>query len=135
MRVSKYEVDPNSTNGRNFNEGDIPLMRLAEVFLMRAEAKLCLGDVTGAVEDVNEIRTARQHPTLLTEADMDLDAMFDERGFELYWEMVRRTDMIRFGKFEDSWTSKTDADPFRRTFLIPQTAIDANPELLQQNPQ
>ncbi len=135
VRVSKYEVDPNSTNGRNFNEGDIPLMRLADVYLMRAEAKFRLGDVAGAVADVNTVREARQHPRLLTEADISLDALFDERGFELYWEMKRRTDMIRFGKFEDTWTSKTDTDPNRRTFLIPQTAIDANPTLLQQNPQ
>jgi len=134
-RVSKYQVDPNATNGRNFNRADISIIRLADIYLMRAEAKLRNGDAAGALADVNEVRTARNHPTLLTEADMTLDDLLDERGFELYWEFTRRTDMIRFGKYEDTWTSKTNNDPSRRTFLIPQTAIDANPELLQQNPQ
>lgn len=132
-RVSKYEVDPNATNGRNFCRVDIPIIRMGDIYLMRAEAKLRKGDAAGALEDVNEVRRARKHPRLLT--SIDLESLFDERGFELYWELVRRPDMIRFGKFEDTWTSKTDSDPFRRTFLIPQTAIDANPELLQQNPQ
>ncbi len=135
VRVSKYEFDPLATNGRNISRVDIPLLRLADVYLMRAEAKLRNGDVDGALADVNTIRTARQHPRLFTAADMTLDNLFRERGFELYYEMVRRTDMIRFGKFEDSWTSKTDNNPFRRTFFIPQSAIDANPELLQQNPE
>lgn len=132
-RVSKYEVDPNATNGRNFSRVDIPIIRMGDVYLMRAEARLRKGDSGGALADVNALRAARNHPRQLSE--IDLDILFDERGFELYWEMLRRPDMIRFGKFEDSWTSKTSSDPFRRTFLIPQTAIDANPELLQQNPQ
>lgn len=131
-RVSKYEVDPVATNGRNFSRQDIPLIRLADVYLMRAEAKLRNGDEAGALADLNTIRTARNHPNQLS--SVDLETIWLERTYELYWEMVRRTDMIRFGKFEDTWTSKTDNNPFRRTFLIPQTAIDANPELLQQNP-
>lgn len=134
VRVSKYEFDPIGTNGRNISRVDIPLLRLADVYLMRAEAKLRKGDIAGALSDVNTVRTARNHPRLLTTEEMTLENLFDERGFELYYEMVRRTDMIRFGKFEGSWTSKTDSNPFRRTYLIPQTAIDANPGLLQQNP-
>ena len=41
---------------------------------------------------------------------MSLDILLRERGFELYWEMVRRSDLIRFGKYEDAWTEKTNAD-------------------------
>ena len=52
-----------------------------------------------------------------------------ERGFEFYWEMVRRTDMIRFGKYEDAWTEKTDNDKLKRLFPIPQTAIDGASEI------
>jgi len=47
-----------------------------------------------------------------------------ERGFEFYWEHQRRTDMIRFGKYEGVWTEKTDTDVKKRLFPIPQTAID-----------
>ena len=56
---------------------------------------------------------------------MDLDLLFRERGFEFYWEMQRRTDMIRFGKYEGTWTEKDNSDVQKRIFPIPQTAIDA----------
>ncbi|MDQ2658293.1 MAG: RagB/SusD family nutrient uptake outer membrane protein, partial [Bacteroidota bacterium] len=82
-------------------------------------------DVAAALVDVNTVRasrTATTPPPPLNE--MDLDILFRERGFELYWEMLRRTDMIRFGKYEDTWTEKTNADRQRRIFPIPQTAID-----------
>ncbi len=62
--------------------------------------------------------------------------LFRERGFEFYWEMVRRTDMIRFGKYEGTWTKKSNTDVKKRLFPIPQTAIDAGfnlPGYLLQN--
>ena len=55
---------------------------------------------------------------------MNLDLLYRERGFELYWEMVRRTDMIRFGKYEGTWTEKSNSDTKKRIFPIPQNAID-----------
>jgi hypothetical protein len=67
---------------------------------------------------------------------MDLDILFRERGFELYWEGFRRTDQIRFGRYEDSWTEKTDSDVNHRLFPIPQDAIDGAsnaPGYLEQN--
>ncbi|RZJ40350.1 MAG: RagB/SusD family nutrient uptake outer membrane protein, partial [Chryseobacterium sp.] len=54
----------------------------------------------------------------------NLDLLYRERGFELYWEYSRRSDMIRFGHYEDSYTSKTNADVRKRLFPIPQSAID-----------
>jgi hypothetical protein len=66
-----------------------------------------------------------------------LDNLYRERGFELYWEMVRRTDMIRFGKYEDSWTEKNNTNKNMRLMPIPQTAIDGAsnlPGYLKQNP-
>ena len=133
VRVSKYEYDPNCTNGRNYGMVDMPILRLADVYLMRAEAKFRNSDSDGALTDMNALRTARNHPTQFTSSDMSLETIYNERGYELYWELVRRTDMIRFGKFEDSWSSKTDSDVNSRLFPIPQTAVDANPELLEQN--
>jgi len=55
---------------------------------------------------------------------IDLDIMFRERGFELYWEGFRRGDQIRFGKYEDTWTEKTNSDVNQRLFPIPQSAVD-----------
>jgi hypothetical protein len=68
-------------------------------------------------------RTARATPPPALD-EINLDLLYRERGFEFYWEMLRRTDMIRFGKYEDTWTEKTDADVKKRLFPIPQTAID-----------
>lgn len=125
-RVEKYEFSRGSVSGRNFGEHDIVILRLADVYLMRAEAKLRRSnDAAGALNDVNSIRaarTARIVPAPLT--TMDLNLLYRERGFELYWEMVRRTDMIRFGKYEGTWTEKSNSDPKKRVFPIPQTAID-----------
>jgi starch-binding outer membrane protein, SusD/RagB family len=60
--------------------------------------------------------------------------VLDERGRELYWEGHRRIDLIRFGKFNDSWDEKGEvADPNRVLFCIPQLAIDTNPNLVQNS--
>lgn len=125
-RVEKYEFSKKSVSGRNFGEADIVILRLADVYLMRAEARLRKGgDAATALADVNTVRDARTAtippPPLTT---MDLDLLFRERGFEFYWESLRRTDMIRFGKYEGTWTEKTNSDKLKRIFPIPQTAID-----------
>jgi starch-binding outer membrane protein, SusD/RagB family len=125
-RVEKYEFSKTSVSGRNFGEHDIVILRLADVYLMRAEAKLRRGDAAAsALTDVNIIRAARTATTPAQPlATIDLDLLFRERGFELYWECQRRTDMIRFGKYEGTWTEKSNADKTKRVFPIPQTAID-----------
>ncbi len=137
-RVEKYEFSRVSDTGRNKGEADISILRLADIYLMRAEAKLrkSAGDAT-ALADVNTVRAARTSTTpapALTSITLDL--LFRERGFELYWEMVRRTDMIRFGKYEGTWTEKTNTDVHKRIFPIPQTAIDGAsnlPGYMKQN--
>jgi hypothetical protein len=138
FRVSKYEFSRKSSSGRNLGDADIVILRLADVFLMRAEARLRRSnDANGALADVNTVRAARSlttpPPPLNT---MSLPLLYRERGFELYWEMVRRTDMIRFGRYEDRWTEKTSTDRTKRIFPIPQTAIDGAsniPDYLRQN--
>ncbi len=138
-RVEKYEFSKKSTSGRNFGEADISIVRLADAYLMRAEAKLRKGGgEAAALADVNTVRAARTArgtpPPALTA--MNLDLLYRERGFEFYWEMLRRSDMIRFGKYEDTWTEKTNKDPKKRIFPIPQTAIDGAsnlPGYLKQN--
>ena len=138
-RVEKYEFSKKSTSGRNFGEADISILRLADVYLMRAEAKLRKGDAVSSLADVNLVRASRTayavQPSPLNA--LTLDILFRERGFEFYWEMNRRTDMIRFGKYEGTWTEKTSTDKNKRIFPIPQTAIDGASNLegyLVQNP-
>jgi len=139
FRVLKYEFSQTSVSGRNFGAVDIPIVRLADVYLMRAEARMRKGDAAGALTDVNTVRTARTTGNLTAGSlpSVTLDLIYRERGFELYWEMLRRTDMVRFGKYEGAWTEKTDADKNKRVFPIPQTAIDGAsnlPGYLKQNP-
>jgi hypothetical protein len=138
FRVLKFEFGKKSVSGRNFGEADIPIVRLGDVYLMRAEARLRKGDAAAALTDVNAVRTSRTATGVgraLTA--VNLDQLFRERGFELYWELQRRTDMVRFGKFESAWTEKASTDKNKRVFPIPQTAIDGAsnlPGYLKQNP-
>ena len=138
-RFAKWQFSKTSDDGNNYSSVDLVLLRLADVYLMRAEAKLRMGDAAGALTDVNTVRTSRnarpdQTPAALTE--ITLPTLLRERGFEFYWEMSRRSDQIRFGTYEDSWTSKTDSDVLHRLFPIPQEAIDGasnTPGYLEQN--
>ncbi|GAB3989138.1 RagB/SusD family nutrient uptake outer membrane protein [Spirosoma daeguense] len=137
-RVEKYEFSKKSVSGRNFGEADIIILRLADVYMMRAEAKLRKSnDAASALADVNIVRAARNVTTAPPAlSSMTLDLLYRERGFEFYWEMLRRSDMIRFGKYEGAWTEKTNTDKFKRIFPIPQTAIDGAsnlPGYLKQN--
>jgi len=136
-RVEKYEFGRNSDSGRNKGDADIVILRLADIYLMHAEAKLRKGDAGTALTDINTVRASRTVSTPAPAlASMNLDLLFRERGFEFYWEMQRRTDMIRFGKYEGTWTEKNNSDVKKRLFPIPQTAIDAAsnlPDYLVQN--
>jgi hypothetical protein len=129
-RFSKYQFSRTAPpNCCSYSSVDLALIRLGEIYLMRAEAKLRNGDNAGALADVNALRRARNARPAQTPAALDridLDVLFRESGFELYWEGFRRNYQIRFGKHEDNWTGKTDSDASKRLFPIPQRAIDGS---------
>lgn len=140
FRVSKYQFSHTSPNGNNYSSVDLVLMRLAEIYFMRAEAQMRKGNASEALTDVNFVRASRnaRQPILTDLETMDLEILFRERGFELYWEGFRRGDQIRFGHYEDTWTEKTDTDVYHRLFPIPQSAIDGASNVngyLEQNPE
>ncbi|KQT22548.1 carbohydrate-binding protein SusD [Chryseobacterium sp. Leaf405] len=138
-RVSKYQFSRTSDTGRNRGNADIVLLRFADIYLMRAEAQLRKGNAAAALADVNLVRASRTARPSVTPAalpSINLNTLYRERGFEFYWEYSRRTDMIRFGHYEDAYTSKTNADVRKRLFPIPQSAIDgasSAPGYLVQN--
>lgn len=138
-RVAKYQFSSTSDSGRNKGQADIVLLRLADIYMMRAEAQLRKGNAGAALTDVNLVRasrTARPAVTPPALTSINLNTLYRERGFEFYWEYSRRTDMIRFGHYEDTYTSKSNADVRKRLFPIPQTAIDgasSQPGYLVQN--
>ncbi|TXE05942.1 RagB/SusD family nutrient uptake outer membrane protein [Algoriphagus aquimarinus] len=126
-RFSKYQFSHTAPNCCSYSSVDLVLVRLGEIYLMRAEAKLRKGDNAGALADINTLRTSRNARPAQTPAALnaiDLDILFRETGFELYWEGHRRNYQIRFGKYEGSWTEKNNTDVNKRLFPIPQKAID-----------
>lgn len=85
------------------------------------------GDNAGTLTEVNTLRTSRNARPDQTPAPLNtivLDILFRESGLELYWEGFRRNYQIRFGKYEGSWTGKTDSNVNKGVFPIPQRAID-----------
>ena len=124
----KWGLDPNTQGGNAGN--DIAYTRYADILLIKAEALARRGDLGLALPLINEIRN-RSNAEPLT--SVTLEDVFLERSRELAFEMHRRRDLIRFGKFTDAWEFKEASESFRNLFPIPRTAIDANSKL-QQNP-
>jgi hypothetical protein len=117
-------------------ENDCAIYRLADVYLMKAECLVRLGQNNiEATRLINELRKRGFTDPAKLKASVTLDDVYMERRFELAWEGWARQDMIRFGTFLNAipgW--RPNALPAYRTlFPIPQTAIDANPKL-KQNP-
>ncbi len=123
----------------NGAETDYPMFRLADVYLMIAEASLRGGNGARktAVEYVNQVRERAFGSTAgdITASDLNLDFILDERGRELYSEGVRRTDLIRFGKYTSgynwNWKGGTlegkDVDSKYCVLPIPEAELSANP--------
>jgi hypothetical protein len=139
IRVIKYI--PDYTSDGKFYGGpggnDLLIFRYADVILMVAEAKMRTGDNAGALKMVNDLRTARGGSPLVTMSLVDPNnvdnpnTLLAERGRELYWEMVRRTDLIRFGVFTKPWGLKPNDDPKNLVYPVPAQALAANPNLKQ----
>ncbi len=134
IRVIKFA--PNVETERQFSSpNDVPIMRISDIYLIRAEAKFRNGDTDGALADVNYIRERRsaEGMTLPLLTSITLDDILDERGFELYWEGLRRQDLIRFDKFTEAWQEKQTTADTKAIFPLPSSAVDVN-ENLSQNP-
>ena len=130
----------------SFSNVDFPLFRIADAYLMYAEAVLrgaTGGSATQALTYVNAIRTKRsitEGGLSITASDLTLNFILDERARELSFEGHRRTDLIRFGKFTGSsyvWPWKggtatgTSIPEAYKLFPVPLTALQANPKLSQ----
>lgn len=135
-RSFKFTPDPNALAQNHGN--DIPIIRYAEVLIGRAEA---LNELQGpnqeSIDLLNELR-ARAEAPLYDLADFPTkeslrDQILVERGWEFFTEGHRRWDLIRHGKFISSAQArgKTLAQPYHVLFPIPQTELDANPALIQ----
>ncbi len=142
IRVVKYVPDFTDHGGAYYsaNSGNwLMLMRYPEVILMVAEAKMRTGDNAGALTLINTLRTARHAPTLgsITLVNTgnvdDPHTLLAETGRELYWESLRRTNLVRFGVFNVLWQYKPSDDPKYLVYPVPNQSLAANPNL-KQNP-
>jgi hypothetical protein len=142
IRIIKYPPDYSlGVTSYNVAGNWLILYRYPDVVLMVAEAMMrqAAADPAGALVLVNQVRAARgANPltgplTLLNTSNVyDPTTLLAERGRELYWEWVRRTDLIRFGAFLLPWDYKAaDADGHTLVFPIPDQALAANPNLIE----
>ncbi|QXD16587.1 RagB/SusD family nutrient uptake outer membrane protein [Rhodocaloribacter litoris] len=132
VRVLKWEIDPSRVGGDNGN--NYAFFRLAEMYLIKAEALIRQGDVQGGMALINLIRERVFEPDEPLTASNQAEALqhvLDERGRELFWEATRRQDLIRFDQFTRAWEFKPESQPYRVLGPIPQVQIDANPNLTQ----
>ena len=127
------------------NASSIILMRLGEIYLLHAEALAMTGDLAGATEYVNKVRTRAGIKTIAVPSSQEamIDAILKERRLELAFEGFRFFDLLRHG-FERT-KAIHDAMPQQDSYWqprfplteetvfmpIPQTALDNNPSLVQ----
>lgn len=131
-------ADPNDVSAAG-QFGDQPYLRLAETYLLLAEALFKQGKLAEAAEALNVVRR-RAGASEITPSDVTLDFILDERSRELMTEEHRRYTLLRTG----TWLERTQAfNPIaapnimpRDTLLpIPQAVIDANlTRVMEQNP-
>ncbi|PWK26865.1 putative outer membrane starch-binding protein [Arcicella aurantiaca] len=129
-RNIKFFPDASSTT-RNQNN-DVPFLRYSDIVLMKAEAILRGGAATNgetALSLYNQLRANRT--TSPAVSSVTLSDIYSERCREFAWESWHRNDMIRFGKYEDTYGFKTNSDITRRIFPIPTSAMVLNPALTQ----
>lgn len=128
-RMAKYEVDRSAYSDGKQVDNDIVLFRYADVLLMKAEAKVRNGE-DGRTE-LNAVRNRVGMPDRMA----TLDNILEERLLELVWEGWRRQDLIRFGKFTDSYDLRTqlsgEDSGYTTVFPIPQKCLELNGKLVQ----
>ena len=132
-RMQKYTIDKNGTKDGKLTDNDIVLFRLADVYLMEAEAKFRNGE--GGQDEYNAIRDRVNMPR----RPISLQNLLDERLLELCWEGWRRQDLIRFGQFKSLYEGEDiepvvdESDGHTTVFPIPGDILIQN-ENLTQNP-
>lgn len=145
--ITKFKnVDKNGQAGSdtsgNFTDTDFPLFRLADVYLMYAEAVLRGGSGGDQSTALSYINLLRSRANAVPVSSINLDLILNERARELYWEGTRRTDLIRYGRFTDGnyvWPWKggvingTSTASYLDVFPIPATDLNANPNLTQND--
>jgi starch-binding outer membrane protein, SusD/RagB family len=125
-RIGKYEYEIGGTANMS---NDFVVFRLADIILSLAEARWRQNPAdASALTLVNQIRTRAGVDPFIT---LDADKLLAERGREMFAEMTRRQDLIRFDRFDDAWWEKPVSTATYKLFPIPKAQLDANNKLTQ----
>jgi hypothetical protein len=128
---------------RDFPDTDFPMFRLADILLMASEAIVrSNGDRGLALNYFNQVRNRAYGGSGggISDSQLTLQMIIDERARELYWEGHRRTDLVRFDHFSETdyvWAWKggvmegKSVEQFRDVFPIPSSDLGSNPNLMQ----
>lgn len=144
-KYSSNRSDGAATHDPSQTDNDIFVMRLAEAYLIYAEAEARAAGTTSTLEKgtgyINMLRSRANNN--VQKSSYTLDEVLDERSRELYFEGVRRTDLIRYGYFGGNsgytWQWKAGVqsggkfEAYRNIFPLPSTELGANVNL-KQNP-
>jgi len=93
-----------ATKGSTCSNGNMYIFRLAETYLLRAEAKFYQGNAAGAAQDVNVVRARANAKKMFT--TVTIGDIADERGRELYMEEWRQPELTRI-----SWALARSGQP------------------------
>ena len=126
-----------------FRSTDYPLIRLADVYLMYTECFIMgnVGDQAKALRYASYV-SERAGQRAWVEGDLTADNILDERARELYWELTRRSDLVRHDKYTGGrylWSWKGNVaegnsiNERYKLMPIPVQIISAQPEF-KQNP-
>src|SRR5690606_17670020 len=130
MKVEGLPWQGINNSGRT--QEDVYVYRLAETYLLRAEAYFRNNEPDMAAEDINDVRE-RSNAAPISAGDVSLDYILDERARELMYEGRRRKTLIRMGLLvervrqyglKEEWRSTIQ--DYHNLWPIPQSAIDAN---------
>lgn len=139
-RMSKYAFDQNAQEGGVLHGNDCVIFRYADALLMKAEAKIRLGQ-----SGDGEVNQVRNRVGAKPAQNVNLDKLLDERMLELAWEGVRRQDLIRFGRFTQATADRyvgvkhsassldyqEDKTGYTTVFSIYADILSLNPNLTQ----
>lgn len=140
VKWQNIRSDGESTSHTEYPDTDIPLFRLAEAYLTRAEANFRLNDTNAALQDILTLRSHRGCTTQPQASDIDEMYILDEWAREFYLEGRRRSDLVRFDCFTTDkylWDWKggvkegKSVSDIYNVFPIPETDINNNPNMSQ----
>lgn len=128
-RMKKYAIDKTGTKDGKLMDNDIVLFRYADVLLMKSEAKVRNGENGDA--ELNQVRSRVGMP----DRKATLENLLAERQLEFAWEGWRRQDLVRFGQFTRSYSSRpqlpNESNGYTTVFPIPENIMSLNGNLTQ----